>query len=93
MLNLILGENRHVFIDVTSKKNESFTIARADVALLHLENNRFVLEAEPECSIDNFGRRIKIFLAPEKCGTYILKATMVIADEQIVRKFEITVSR
>ena len=92
MLNLILGENRHVFIDVTSKKNERFTIARADVELLHLENNRFVLETEPECSVYN-GTHVKIFLAPKFCGTYILKPTMVIADEQIVRKFEITVSR
>lgn len=85
-----LGERRKLSINVFSKKNDVFILQSAQVLLYRL--NKDVLELESECTATIEGTKVHTEIEPHNAGFYTLKAVMGIADEQIIKKFYLSVN-
>ena len=85
-----LGERRKICINVFSKKNEAFEMQAAHVQLMYLENN--VLTTESECEIQIDDKNIYTEIQPLQAGVYVIQANFDVADETIIKKFEMIVN-
>lgn len=78
-------------VNITSKKGELFVIDSAKVELYVLKNNVLVHESTPGCTIE--GTKINSIIQPQQKGDYIIKITLEIADEVIIKKFNMVVEK
>ena len=85
-----LGEKRKIYIKVYSKKNDVFILQSAKVSLYRLKNN--VLEKESECVSSIEDTNVYTEIKPQNSGYYLLKVIMEIADEHIIKKFNLVVN-
>lgn len=89
MIAFELGEKKHIYVDIFSKKNEAFEISKADYELI----KRTEKEAEDsgECILTN--HTLDMLISPKNVGDYILRIIYYIADEILIENIQIQVSR
>lgn len=86
-----LGERRKICINVFSQKHDAFILESARVLLYRLQDS--VLELESECDSSIEETNVYTEIEPKAAGFYLLKIVMDIADEQIIKKFNIAVNK
>lgn len=80
-----LGEQKHVYVEIRSRKNQDFQIRSASWELLR----DGAAENGGSCVI--IDHVLDIFLYPQQAGTYILRVTYEIADETLVENIIVQV--
>lgn len=73
---LDLGEEVHVYAEVTCGEKVPFVVRDAKYVFIDPEGN---IEAQGMCEVD--GHRLDVFLMPQMAGDYKLKYTYKVADE------------
>ncbi len=86
---ITLGEKRKLSITMRSVNND-FEIDGATVELYYMQNNVPVKVEDLDTYVD--GRIIRATVKPEKRGLYVIKASMQILDETIIKQFNMRVS-
>lgn len=89
---LIMNENEKRLLEVTiaSEDDLPFTIHEARYELiLHQCNGEDITEDSGTCDVD--GNIVTCMVSPTGTGLYIVRLTMQIADETVVRKVHIQV--
>lgn len=85
-----LGERRKIGINVFSQNGDNFMLQSVKVSLYRLKKGMVELETECDASFDQ--TNIYTEIEPKTAGFYLLKVEMEIADEQIIKKFNIAVN-
>ena len=87
---ITLGEKRKLSITMRSVNND-FEIDGATVELFYMQQNTVPVKVE---DLDTYvdGRIIQATVKPEKRGLYVIKASMQILDETIIKQFNMRVS-
>lgn len=80
-----LGEQKHVYVEIRSRKGQDFQIRSASWELLQDGKT----ETGGSCVI--IDHVLDIFLYPQQAGIYILRVTYEIADEVLVENIIIKV--
>lgn len=89
MIAFELGEKKHIYVDIFSKKNETFEIAKAEYELI--KNTGRVIEDSGECVLT--WHTLDMLISPQTMGGYVLRVIYYIADEVLVENIPIQVSR
>ena len=94
MIVFEIGERKHIYVDIFSKKNESFEITKAGYELIkkpeRIAEERSV-EESGECVVNE--HTLDMLISPRFTGEYVLKITYYIADEILVENIAIRVVR
>lgn len=89
MIAFELGEKKHIYVDIFSKKNEPFEITKAEYELI--KNTGRLMEDSGECILT--GHKLDMLISPQTIGGYVLRVIYYIADEVLVENIPIQVSR
>ena len=89
MIACELGEKKHIYVDIFSKKNEPFEITKAEYELI--KNTGRLMEDSGECILT--GHELDMLISPQTIGGYVLRVIYYIADEVLVENIPIQVSR
>lgn len=81
------GENRHVRLKISSKKNENFEISSATYTLKKKDCEK--VEASGDCII--IDHIMDSVICPKEKGEYVLKITYKIADEILIDDVKVVV--
>lgn len=84
-----LGEKKHIYIEIISKKKQEFEVYEATYELLKKPDR--IVEDQGVCTIN--GHMLDVIISPQKAGGYILRITYHIADEILIEQIEVQVQR
>ena len=89
MIAFELGEKKHIYVDIFSKKNEAFEISKAEYELIKKTEKE--AEDSGECILTD--HTLDMLISPRSIGDYILRIIYYIADEILIETIQIQVSR
>lgn len=88
MINFDFGEEKHVRVEVNSRKGEEFVIQDAKYDLIYISDAK--TEATGSCTVVD--HTIDALLSPKRTGKYLLRYTYHVADETLIENMEVRVT-
>ncbi len=89
MIAFDLGEKKHVYLEIISRKKQDFEISEASYELIRMVSRE--TEDAGTCVIE--GHTLDMLIAPKELGKYVLKVSYHIADQILIENLDVQVRR
>lgn len=89
MIAFDLGEKKHVYLEIISRKKQEFEVSEASYELIRMASRE--TEDSGTCLIE--GHVLDTVISPQMVGRYVLKVTYSIADQILIENIDVQVSR
>lgn len=89
MIAFDLGEKKHVYLEIISRKKQEFEVSEASYELIRMASRE--TEDSGTCLIE--GHVLDMVISPQMVGRYVLKVTYSIADQILIENIDVQVSR
>ena len=89
MIAFDLGEKKHVYLEIISRKKQEFEVSEASYELIRMASRE--TEDSGTCLIE--GQVLDMVISPQMVGRYVLKVTYSIADQILIENIDVQVSR
>ena len=86
-MNFLLGEQRHIRVQVTSKKQQVIVITDAEYTITDRKGN---LTTSGQCNIN--GAEMSMLYIPDNPGVYTFEVTYVIPPETLKARCDLSVT-
>lgn len=89
MIAFDLGEKKHVYLEIISRKKQEFEVSEASYELIRMASRE--TEDSGTCLIE--GHTLDMVISPQMVGRYVLKVIYSIADQILIENIDVQVSR